>query len=134
MAKFIYNFNDTLIKGFYDDEPEKRIFENGACFLDAQGEFCSLMEAETLIILYWGRYGDLREQLKQAIIERDGVCFMPDKLEPGVYMLGECVCKQIKGIKPFVNLYEIEKKLDDAIIDIIVDEAFIEGFTVKGEN
>lgn len=134
MAKFIYNFNDTLIKGFYDDEPEKRIFENGACFLDAQGEFCSLMEAETLIIVFGGNYDDLREQLKQAIIERDGVCFMPDKLVPGVYILDECVCKQIKSIEYLFNFAKIEKRLNTAIFEAELDEAFIEDFTIGWED
>lgn len=133
MAKFIYNFNDTLIKGFYDDEPEKRIFENGACFLDAQGEFCSLMEAETLIIVFGGNYDDLREQLAEELEDMHGVGIVP-KLEAGVYTLNEGVCKPMKGLMKFIDLGKIERSLDSAIFQAEIDEAFIEGFTVEGEN
>lgn len=133
MVKFIYNFNDTLIKGFYDDEPKKRIFENGACFLDAQGEFCSLIEAETLVIVFGGNYDELREQLAEGLKDMHGVGIVP-KLEAGVYTLNEGVCKQAKGIERFFDFGKIERKLDSAIFEAELDEAFIEGFTVEGEN
>lgn len=133
MTKFNYNFNDTLIKGFYGDKPETRIFENGACFLDAQGDFCSLMEAETLVIVFGGNYDELREQLAEELEDMHGVGIVP-KLEAGVYTLNEGVCKQAKGIESFFNFAKIERNLNSAIFDAGLDEAFIEGFTVEQED
>lgn len=127
-----YKFNNALIEFFYENEPEKW-YENGACFIDAQGEFCSLIEADTLIIVFGGDYDDLREQLAKELENMHGVGIVP-KLEAGVYTLNEGVCKQAKGIKPYFNFGKIERELNSAIFQAALDDAFIEDFTVKGEN
>ena len=122
MAKFDYDFSGEIIRRSYEGD-EKTYFENGAVFLDDEGQFCPFAQAKMLVVLYFGQYDDFRNAIKSKLMHRDGygVC---DPLTRGVYAIGEGSCIRLAAVEPYFDFCTIEKNLDDSCMAKVIDNFF----------
>lgn len=122
MKKFNYNFSREIISGNYEGDG-KVYFENGAVFLDGDGQFCPFAQAKLLVVLYIGQYDDLRNAIKSKLMDRDGygVC---DPLTRGVYAIVEGGCIRLTAVEPYFDFYTVERNLNDNCMTKAVDDFF----------